>query len=78
MYFVIMYFVLITDKIREKYIAVKTLFIEALEYIFIQQAKDVYLMQIFSDRFNDRLERIKYIGFLCKLEYKFKYYFFYG
>lgn len=47
-----MYFVLITDKIREKYIIVKTLFIEALGYIFIQQAKDVYLMQIFSDRLN--------------------------
>lgn len=68
-----MYFVVITDKIRKKYIVVKTTFIEALESIFIQQNKEVCSMQVFSDRYNDRLERIEYIKFLRKRGYRFKY-----
>lgn len=68
-----MYFAVITDKIRKKYIVVKTTFIEALESIFIQQNKEVYSMQVFSDRYNDRLERIEYIKFLRKRGYRFKY-----
>lgn len=68
-----MYFAVITDKIRKKYIVVKTSFIEALESIFIQQNKEVYSMQVFSDRYNDRLERIEYIKFLRKRGYRFKY-----
>mgnify|MGYP000118653781 CR=1 FL=1 len=52
-----MYFAVITDKIRKKYIVVKTIYIEALESIFIQQNKEVYSMQVFSDRYNDRLEQ---------------------
>lgn len=62
-----MYFVVITDKIRKKYIVVKTSFIDALESIFIRQDKGDYSMQVFSDRYNDRLERIEYIKFLRKL-----------
>lgn len=68
-----MYFVVITDKMRKKYIVVKTLFIAALENIFMHQDKEVYSMQAFSDRYNDRLERIEYIKFLRKRGYKFKY-----
>lgn len=68
-----MYFAVITDKIRKKYIVVKTIYIEALESIFIQQDKEVYSMQVFSDRYNDRLERIEYIKFLRKRVYRFKY-----
>lgn len=68
-----MYFAVITDKIRKKYIVVKTTYIEALESIFIQQNKEVFSIQIFSDRYNDRLERIEYIKFLRKRGYRFKY-----
>lgn len=68
-----MYFAVITDKLRKKYIVVKTSFIEALEGVFIQQDKEIYSMQAFSDRYNDRLERIEYIKFLRKRGYRFKY-----
>lgn len=68
-----MYFAVITDKLRKKYIVVKTSFIEALEGVFIQQDKEIYSMQAFSDHYNDRLERIEYINFLRKRGYRFKY-----
>lgn len=68
-----MYFAVITDKLRKKYIVVKTSFIEALEGVFIQQDKEIYSMQAFSDRYNDRLERIEYIKFLRKRGCRFKY-----
>lgn len=68
-----MYFAVMTDKIRKKYIVIKTSFIDALESIFIHQDKGHYSMQVFSDRYNDRLERIEYIKFLRKRGYRFKY-----
>lgn len=68
-----MYFAVITDKIQKKYIVVKTLYIEAFESIFIQQNKKIYSMQVFSECYNDRLERIEYIKFLRKRGYRFRY-----
>lgn len=62
-----MYFAVITDKIRKKYIVVKTFY--RIKSVFIQLDKEVY-SQVFSDRYNDRLERIEYIKF-CG--YRFKY-----
>ena len=46
-----MYFAVVTDKIRKKYIVVKTSFIDAIESIFIRQDKWHYSMKVFSARY---------------------------
>ena len=67
-----MYFAVITDKIRKKYIVVKTSFIDAIESIFIRQDKGHYC-RYFQTGIMDRLERIEYVKFLRQRGYKFKY-----